>query len=128
MVWSQLVLAGAVREGIAGIVVTQWLRDARAATRRLDVSGGLLFDGEAWLQLFEGPDDAVRQLMRMACAVPALGAHPDPAWAQAAGGRACVGWTCGFLEPEALLALRRACAGSAAPALFAAALLAADAS
>ena len=78
MVWSQLVLAGAVREGIAGIVVTQWLRDARAATGRLDVSGGLLFDGEAWLQLFEGADDAVQRLTRMAYAVPALGAHPDP--------------------------------------------------
>lgn len=130
MVWSQLILAGIVRGTVSGLVVTHWLREARAATHRMDVTGGLLFDGECWMQLFEGRIDAIDAMVRLAAGHDGLGLDETFRCRSDTLRRDCARWTCGYVEPQVLAGLRAACGlpgGDAAP-MFAAALTASDAS
>ncbi len=104
-VWH-VVLTGCVAGGDGGRhAVPRWLREARqlAATGR--VTGGLLFDGERWVQLFEGGHAAVDDIVR------ALFAHPDMGaglvLAEAGSGAArCRDWLSAYVEADALATLQ----------------------
>lgn len=130
MVWSQLILAGIVRGGVAGLVVTQWLREARPATRRMDVTGGMLFDGERWVQLFEGRLDAVDAMARLAAGHADLGLDPACSHRSGALQRDCAYWACGYVEPLELVRVLSVfeAPGPDATSVFAAVLASSDAS
>lgn len=113
-----------------GRALPRWLTQARHECARLGVAGGLLFDGENWLQLFEGPPSAVQSLWTLLQAAGELGLQGvllDRCGAAAqAGGR----WLIGYAEPPLLarVAAQAADAEAAAVAAFIAALAACDAS
>lgn len=101
---KRLVVSGCVALDDAGLALPRWLRQARPLAARLAVSGGLLFDGERWLQLIEGEPTAVGQLLAgLRQANPAMG-EPQlllDSDVQATQ-RLSPGWFTGYLEPEEL--------------------------
>ena len=127
---TQLLLAGDVSSDDDGLAVTRWLRRVRPETTRLAVSGGLLFDGESWLQLFEGTANAVGALRNILVDEAALGAAVLLFDRADAGLRVCRHWSCGYVEPGAIESLRQVAADAdqTALALFAATLNSVDAS
>ncbi|MFO1336894.1 MAG: hypothetical protein U1F53_01440 [Burkholderiaceae bacterium] len=104
-VWH-VVLTGCVAGGDGGpLAVPRWLREARQLAAAGRVTGGLLFDGERWVQLFEGGQEAVDEIAR------ALVAHADmgAALVLAESGRGaarCRDWLAAYVEPDALATLQ----------------------
>lgn len=77
--------------------LTRWLRRARALR---ELSGGLLFDGETWLMLMQGPADVVLCLLEQLVQYdPGAGSFELHAVTPAAD---VPGWRVGYVEPGQL--------------------------
>lgn len=124
MVLSRKVVGGSVSLDDAGLAVPRWLRQVRPLVARIGVTGGLLFDGERWLQLLEGEAAAVDALLSSMASHPALGErqllHADTGNPP---GRLCLNWQIGYVEPEAFSALHEQMAVDAQAAVQALVLL-----
>lgn len=97
-----VVLTGCVAGPLA---VPRWLREARHLTASGRITGGLLYDGERWVQLFEGGHGTVDDIVR------ALFAHQDMeaalVLAEAGQGAArCSDWLAAYVEVDALATLQ----------------------
>lgn len=130
MILKRLVVSGCVALDDAGLALPRWLRQARPLAARTGVTGGLLFDGERWMQLIEGEAAAADCLLAgLRQATPALG-EPQLLLAteDEAMQRLSPGWFTGYVEPEELDRLheRLVAEGPAALPVFARVLLGAD--
>jgi hypothetical protein len=107
MVLSRKVLTGSVSLDDAGLAVPRWLRQARPLVAQIGVTGGLVFDGERWLQLLEGEATAIDALLATMSSHAALGQrqllHADTGDLPE---RLCANWLIGYVEPEDLSALQ----------------------
>jgi hypothetical protein len=123
------VVTGSVALDDAGLAVPRWLRQARPLVARIGVTGGLVFDGERWLQLLEGEAAAIDTLLGAMATHPALG---EQRLLHAGAGTPpvalCQGWSIGYVEPEALSQLHDQVVldGAAALQALAAMLVGAD--
>jgi hypothetical protein len=119
MLVTQLLLTGSLAAADPGRAVARWQRLARQATEQTEVSGALLFDGERWIALLEGGEDALAALGdplqhggAMGTAGPALrSACPTP--------RLCSGWRSGYVETPVIDLILHAIPTGIAPALAA---------
>lgn len=103
---SRHVVTGRVVLTDEGLAVPRWLRKARPLVAQAGISGGLLFDGEQWLQLIEGAPAATDALLATMAIDVALGT-PSRLYASLGDPheRLCTGWLIGYLEPEELTQL-----------------------
>lgn len=130
MTLMRMVIAGCVALDDAGLALPRWLRKVRPLAAHAGITGGLLFDGERWLQLLEGDAAAVdRMLQGLRQADPPLG---DPQVLLAANDgtpqRLSPGWLIGYVEPEDVDRLheRFAAEGPAALPVFVRVLVGSD--
>lgn len=82
-------------DDLQGLV--RWLRQARALG---GLAGGLLFDGEAWQLLMQGPSDNVQDLLRRLAHADVGGHAIELHAATPVAGLA--GWRVGYVEPGQL--------------------------
>jgi hypothetical protein len=117
MAITQWMLAGSVNPDDVGVAVARWLRAARRAAAHDGLTGGMLFDGERWIQLLEGTPALVAELVGVLQRSGALGAPTVQQQIEAAGGRrACTQWRSGYVEPTVIDVLESALAGGVADA------------
>lgn len=104
-IWH-VVVTGCVADGDGGRhAVPRWLRVGRPLVAAHRITGGLLFDGERWVQLFEGERSAVEEAVRVLATHPDMGAALvlDEAASVAARRR---DWLAAYVEPDLLAALQ----------------------
>jgi hypothetical protein len=127
----QLMTRGQLGLSDTGRALPRWLAQARHECACAGVAGGLLFDGEGWLQLFEGPPAAVQSLLTLLQAAPDLGLQ-GVLLDRRRDGAAQAGerWLIGYVEPPLLAGVAAQADGPGADAVaaFIAALAACDAS
>lgn len=130
MTFMRMVIAGTVSLDDAGLALPRWLRKVRPLVTRAGVTGGLLFDGERWMQLLEGDAGAVEGLRQgLRQADPSLG-DPQLLLTTDVGPlqRLSPGWLIGYVEPDDLDRLheRFAAEGLAALTVFMRVLVGSD--
>lgn len=98
----QLLVASYLPGHVAPTGLRQSMRAARDRAESRGLTGGLLFDGEKFVQLFAGPEDAARQalaalhgdaLHERVSSLQAADGLPDMAWRD---------WRVGYTEPALL--------------------------
>ncbi|MEO7246071.1 MAG: hypothetical protein ABIX12_13115 [Rubrivivax sp.] len=109
MALAQWVVVGSVDPDDVGLAVARWLRAARQAAEHDALTGGMLFDGERWIQLLEGTVVCTAELVRVlqqggALGVPTTLQQLPPGTGQ----RACTQWRSAYVEPAVIDALHRA--------------------
>jgi hypothetical protein len=123
------VVTGQLDPADPGAAVSRWLRTARGAASPEMLTGGMLFDGERWVQVLEGPAPTIDALVvRLLEGV--VGTASPRLQALGSGERTCVHWCCGYVEPAVIDTVQRALdVGPSSGALlaFVEALAAADA-
>ena len=122
----QILVASYLPSHMAPTSLRQSMRAARERAESLGLAGGLLFDGERFVQLFVGPGDAACQAV---AALQADATHervqgllaadgpPDPAWRD---------WQVGYTEPAVLDSVLAAAARGQALQAFAQVMRAVD--
>lgn len=127
----QLMIRGQLGLSDTGRALPRWLAQARHECASVGVAGGLLFDGESWLQLFEGSPAAVDSLLKLLQAAPALGPQ-DVLLDRSRDGEPQAGerWLIGYVDPPLVddVATLAQDPGANAVAAFIAALAVCDAS
>lgn len=126
----QLVTCGQLGLTDTGRALPRWLVQARHECARLGVAGGLLFDGESWVQLFEGPSEAVQPLWTLLQIAVDLGLQGVLLDRHHASAQAGSHWQIGYVDPPLLasLAAQVVDPGAEAVVAFIAALQDCDAS
>ncbi|MEP7283864.1 MAG: hypothetical protein ABI696_17935 [Rubrivivax sp.] len=131
MALAQWVVVGSMDPDDVGLAVARWLRAARHAAEHETLTGGMLFDGERWIQLLEGTAVLTAELVRVLQQGGALGVPTTLRQVQSGTGqRACTQWRSAYVEPAVIDALQRAIEAGVMLAILAAfvgALEAADA-
>ncbi len=127
-----LLLHGQFSPDLPPDAVPRWLRLLRQDCAHLPLRGGLLFDGESWLLLLQGPAAAVTQLQQGLVAMGMLEVQALVDF-EAASPQLEAVWAVGYVDPSQLLSLQARCVaaagdGAAASAAFMTALREADAS
>lgn len=126
MALLQILVASYLPSHVAPTGLRQSMRAARERAESLGLAGGLLFDGEKFVQLFIGPEDAACQavaaLQRDATherlhSLDTVDGLPDPAWRD---------WQVGYTEPAVLDSVLAAAARGQALQAFAQVMRAVD--